>query len=209
MRGRHRTAVPSRRAASGNTGYDGDTGRAHSNLRSPTTEIGCVDARECDQLWQRPWSVTRVWRMLAEFAHRRNRHHAGYIAREMHGTARVTGAGDAGDAIQSCLGDLLCHEFGELFAADTDLHDIQASLDALIQCFNEIAVVAARHHFEYMHFSARRTADNVGRCESGGRDNAGTVGARPQLVRFPTLRIFVSGQIHAPDDMTEERVRGV
>src|SRR5258708_8490977 len=111
MRGRHRPAVPSRIAASGNTGYDGDTGRAHSNLRSPTTEIGCVDARECDQLWQRPLSVTRVLRILAEFAHRRNRHHAGYITRELHATPRVTRARHAGDPIQSFLRDLLCPKF--------------------------------------------------------------------------------------------------
>src|SRR5229473_1395178 len=163
MRGRHRTAVPGCITASGDAGYHGDTGCADSHLRSPTTKIGRIDARESNQLRQRSLSVTRVLRILAEFADRRYRHHAGYDARELHGSAGVTGADDAGDAVQSRLGDLLCHEFGELLAADADLHDVHASFDALIQGIDEIAEVTARYHFEYMHFSAGRTADDVGR----------------------------------------------
>src|SRR6266404_1076093 len=126
MRGRHRTAVPSRIAASGNRGHNGDAGRAQADLWSPTAEIGCVDARECDQLWQGFLRMASVLRILAEFADGRYRHHDVYITRESLGYAGVTGSGEAGDSVQSCLGDLLCHEFGEVLAGDTDLHDIQA-----------------------------------------------------------------------------------
>src|SRR5258708_34321252 len=130
MRGRHRTAVPSRIAASGNTGHNGDAGRAQADLWSPTAEIGCVDARECDQLWQGSLRMASVLRILAEFADGRYRHHAGYIARELHGSAGVTGSGDAADSRQSCLGDLLCHAFGEVPPGATDLHHNPASPEA-------------------------------------------------------------------------------
>jgi len=84
----------------------------------------------------------------------------------------------------------LCTSSEKLLATDTDLDDIHAPLDALIQCIKEIAEVTARYDFEYMHFSAGRTADNVGRCKSRGRDNAGAMGALSHLVRFPTLRVL-------------------
>src|SRR5882762_1957191 len=161
MRSRHRTPVPSRIAASGNRGHDGHAGGAQADLGSPTAEIGCIDARERDQLGQGSLCMARVLRILAEFTDGRYRHHAGYIARELHGSAGVTGSGDAGDSVQSCLGDLLCHEFGESLAGDTDLHDIQASLDALIQCVDEITEVTSRYYFKYMQFGTRRTADNA------------------------------------------------
>ncbi len=96
-----------------------------------------------------------------------------------------------------------------MLAADADLHDIQASLDALAQSINEIADVTAWHHFEYMHFGGRCAADDVGRCGRGTGDNARAVSALSQLVGFPTLRVLVSGEIDAPYDMTKERVRGV
>src|SRR5882762_7961229 len=209
MRSRHRTAVPSGIAAPGNSGHNGDAGCAHSYLRSPTAEIGCIDARECDQLGQGSLRVARVLRILAELADRRHRHHAGYIARKLNGAAGVAGSGDAGDSVQSCLGDFLRHEFGEVLAAYPDLHDVQAPLDALIQRIDEIAEMTARHHLEYMHLGAGRAADDAGRGNGGGGNDAGAMGALCHLVRFPALRVPVSGEIYAPDDMTKERVRSV
>ena len=101
------------------------------------------------------------------------------------------------------------HEFGESLAADADLHDIQAPLDALAQSIDEIADVAPWHDFEYMHFGGRCAADYFGRCGRRGGDDACAVSALSQFVGFPALWVLVAREINAPYDMTKQRVSAV
>src|SRR5882724_11356031 len=152
----HRRAVPSGVAAARHARYDSNAGRAHANLRPPSAEIRSIDARERDQLRQRPLRVASILWIFAEFSDRRHAQHAGHITRKLHGPAGVTRTDYAGYSIQASFRDFLRHDFGELLGADADLHNVQASFDALTQSINEIAEVPARYHFEYVQFGVRR-----------------------------------------------------
>src|ERR1700679_4080692 len=175
VRGRHGAAVPSRIAAAGNARYHRDSRRAHAHRRPPTTEVRRVDTGNSDQLRQRSLSVTSVLRIFPELPHRRYREHARYIAWKLHRPTAIPGAGNAGDAIQTRLGDFLGHELREIFAADADMHDIETPFDALVQRIDEVAEVAAGHHLEYVNLRGRCTADDARRGSGGRRDDAGAM----------------------------------